>query len=83
MGSVAGNSNLSISLHCSSRVLNLVAQAVLFGNDTDVFEAELDNLTIEELELQAWRKKGPIGKLHSVAWWMSRLGYLKEELERA
>lgn len=40
-------------IHCAGHVLNLVAQAILFGNDTDVFEEELNNLSIEELELQA------------------------------
>jgi hypothetical protein len=60
-------------VRCFSHVLNLVAQAVLLGKDSDAFEAELNtNLTVEEVQLQAWRKKGLIGKLHNVVYWIVR-----------
>jgi iron-sulfur cluster repair protein YtfE (RIC family) len=32
----------------------------------DAFEEELTNVTIEEIELREWRKRGPIGKLHNL-----------------
>jgi hypothetical protein len=47
-------------------VINLVAQQVLFGGDTESFEASTTNVTAEEVELHAWRQKGPIGKLHNI-----------------
>lgn len=53
-------------IHCHGHALNLTAQAVLFGSDYDAFEHELDGVTLEELQMQAWRKRGPIGKLHNV-----------------
>jgi hypothetical protein len=54
-------------IRCFGHVFNLIAQAVLLSNDSEAFEAELhNNLTVEEQELQTWRKKGPIGKLHNV-----------------
>jgi hypothetical protein len=46
-------------------VINLMAQAVLFGSDVDAFEPELCT-SVEELELQQWRKKGSIRKLHNL-----------------
>jgi hypothetical protein len=32
----------------------------------DAFEEELTNVTIEEIELREWRKRGPISKLHNL-----------------
>jgi len=49
-------------------MLNLVAQEVLFGSKNEAFEQELQNIAYEELELTAWRKKGPIGKLHNIVY---------------
>jgi hypothetical protein len=50
---------------CMGHVINLVAQQILFGNDVDAFEPELVIL-VEQLELQHWRRSGPIGKLHNL-----------------
>jgi hypothetical protein len=52
-------------LLCVGHVINLVSQQVLFGNDVNAFEPELVT-TVEQLELQQWRRKGPIGKLHNL-----------------
>jgi hypothetical protein len=38
---------------------------VLFGSDVDTFEPELCT-SVKELELQQWRKKGPIRRLHNL-----------------
>jgi hypothetical protein len=49
-------------------VLNLVARAFLFGTDADAFELEDAASTVLERELErlsAWRKKGPVGRLHN------------------
>ena len=50
---------------CIGHVINLVAQQILFGSDVDAFEPELVIL-VEQLELQQWRRSGPIGKLHNL-----------------
>lgn len=51
---------------CMGHIINLVAQQCLFGSDIEAFEEELTNTTAVELELQSWRQKGPIGKLHNL-----------------
>lgn len=56
-------------LRCWGHVLNLVAKAFLFGTDADAFELEDEaNTTLEREQerLKAWRKKGPVGKLHNI-----------------
>ena len=56
-------------LRCWGHVLNLVAKAFLFGTDADAFELEDEaNTTLEREQerLMAWRKKGPVGKLHNI-----------------
>jgi hypothetical protein len=50
---------------CMGHVINLVAQQILFGNDVDAFEPKLVIL-VEQLELQHWRRSGPIRKLHNL-----------------
>jgi hypothetical protein len=54
-------------VHCAGHILNLVAKAILFGNDVNAFESELQDLSFVEQKLGKWRKKGPTGKLHNVA----------------
>lgn len=68
-------------LRCSGHVFNLVGQAALLGHDSDAFSRELENVTLEELELATWRKKGPIGKLHNVIYWTLRSPQRCERLE--
>jgi hypothetical protein len=56
-------------LRCWGHILNLVAKAFLFGTDADAFELEDEaNATPERAQeqLKAWRKKGPVGKLHNI-----------------
>jgi hypothetical protein len=56
-------------LRCWGHILNLVAKAFLFGTDADAFELEDEaNATAERAQeqLKAWRKKGPVGKLHNL-----------------
>jgi hypothetical protein len=47
-------------------VINLVAQVILFGQDAESFKESVTNVTAVEVELQSWRKKGPISKLHNL-----------------
>jgi hypothetical protein len=52
---------------CMGHVINLVAYKVLFGTDVESFEYELEHaVTAEAVELAAWRRKGPIGKLYNI-----------------
>ena len=44
----------------------------MFGSDSEAFAEAIEEATIEELELQHWRKKGPIGKLHNIVYWINR-----------
>jgi hypothetical protein len=52
----------------------LAAKAFLLGKDTEVFEAIVDQVndsTPRDSEVMrnaqtAWRKKGPVGKLHNI-----------------
>ena len=53
-------------LRCIGHIFNLCGQAVLFGEDSDAFERELEDIKLEEAYLMQWRRKGPCGKLHNV-----------------
>ncbi|KAI7205321.1 hypothetical protein KC316_g304 [Hortaea werneckii] len=53
---------------------------MLFGSDTEAFEEELSDTKLEEAKLLQWRRKGPIGKLHNIIYWIARSGYLTERL---
>jgi hypothetical protein len=67
-------------LRCTAHIINLVCKAILYGVDADCFEhgfdGELGTSTVskfedllrsrdEEIHLKAWRRKGPLGKLHN------------------
>jgi hypothetical protein len=59
---------------CIGHVINLAAKAFIFGQDVKAFEADVegvdDSVPIESDKMkkaqQAWRLKGPIGKLHNI-----------------
>lgn len=56
-------------LRCLGHVINLAAKAFLYGKDFDAFEKDVENVRENsELlkELDVWRKRGPVGKLHNV-----------------
>lgn len=55
-------------LRCVGHIINLIAKAVMVGYcDNDVLEVELDAEGVKEREqLIAWRKRGPVGKLHNI-----------------
>lgn len=55
-------------LRCFGHILNLTAQAFLFGSD-GAFELEVDALEQSQQYDEArarWRRKGPVGKLHNI-----------------
>ena len=41
---------------------------MLFGQDTKAFKYKIEDLTIVELKLAHWRKKGPISKLYNIVY---------------
>jgi hypothetical protein len=56
-------------LRCWGHILNLGAKAFLLGDNAEGFEAEmgaLNTLGLQKEELQTWRKKGALGKLHNL-----------------
>ena len=59
-------------MRCSGHVFNLVGQAALFGSDSKAFLSDIEAAIVEELELKQWRKKGLIGKLHNIVYWINR-----------
>jgi hypothetical protein len=56
-------------MRCLGHILNLTAKAFLFGSDADAFERQSDAFQLlDQLDddLQHWRRKGPVGKLHNI-----------------
>jgi hypothetical protein len=62
-------------LRCLGHVINLSAKAFLYGKEYDAFEKDIENVKEHsELlkELNIWRKRGPVGKLHNVVTFICR-----------
>jgi hypothetical protein len=59
-----------------------VAHKVLFGSDVESFEHELGSVTAEVAELVAWRRKGPIGKLHSLIKYIAHSSNRRDAFDR-
>ncbi|KAL6406027.1 putative Transposase-like protein [Ilyonectria robusta] len=60
-------------LCCQGHIINLAAKAFLFVTDNEKLErddAGLHNVTLKQIE--AWRKKGPLGKLHNFVVYIQR-----------
>lgn len=56
-------------LQCVGKIINLAAQAFLFGKDVETFQMEARvarDARLEQRELDIWRRKGPLGKLHNL-----------------
>src|SRR5690348_8736732 len=71
-------------LRCVGHMLNLVAREILFGNDPDALQEEIRPAKEELKDLEIWRKKGPIGKLHNIVKyisWSSQRQHLFEEIQ--
>ena len=47
------------------------AECIIRSNN-DALEDKLHGGTAVELELATWTKKGPIGKLHNIVYWINR-----------
>lgn len=69
-------------LQCMGHIINLAAQALLFGKIPGVIEAEIHlarALEQEQKELEIWRRKGPIGKLHNLVKYIRRSPQRREQ----
>jgi hypothetical protein len=63
-------------LRCFGHIINLVVKALLFGKDVEAFEREaISAVQIEDnlKQLRAWRKKGPVGKIHNIVTHIRRI----------
>lgn len=75
MPDLSSNQRSYRRLRCWGHILNLCANAYLWGNDPESFEAEVlvnSVLAREQAELLSWRKKGPVGKLHNLVVFIRR-----------
>lgn len=73
-------------VRCLGHIINLAAQAFLFGGDRQAFEEvqliNKDPISIIEAELAFWRKKGPLGKLHNIVTFIRRTPQRRESFQR-
>lgn len=61
-------------LGCNGHVINLVVQAFLFGKEVDDYEEEdHEHEAPSDAQMAEWRKIGPLGKLHNIVVWISRI----------
>ena len=73
-----GEKESSRRSRCLGHIINLAAQAFIYGRDNEAFIAEIDNTeaaSFDDLAVTAenqrlWRKQGAFGKLHNVAKWI-------------
>ena len=54
-------------LRCQGHIINLVVKSFLFVTNKEVIEEdnEMDIMRVTLKEIEQWRKKGPLGKLHN------------------
>ena len=70
LGSEFNFNPLHRRLRCSGHKINLVARALLWGNDEEAFENQLTNVNVEDADLVIWRKRGPLGKMRNTIIWI-------------
>jgi hypothetical protein len=67
IGTALGFDGRSRRGRCIGHIINLAAKALLFGNNPDAFEEQLDGKSPLNLtDYQLWLARGPIGKLHNL-----------------
>jgi hypothetical protein len=59
-------------IRCQGHMLNLSAHSFLFATKDDELEGDEDNVRVKSTiqEMKAWRKKGPLGRLHNISKWI-------------
>ena len=71
-------------LRCFGHVINLIVKGFLWGIDPEAFEnmiSTLYGLEKEKEELMAWRKRGPMGKLHNICVWICKTPQRRDRFE--
>ena len=85
LGDLFGFDGRQRRVRCFGHIINLVAKALLFGKDDEVFDSEERLNVLDLAQHNLWRKKGPIGKLHNLVHWIhrsDRLTYLLRSLQQ-
>lgn len=62
-------------VRCFGHIINWVVNGFLWGSDWEAFESGMNRESSSKEEaksLKAWRKKGPMGKLHNIGVWILR-----------
>ena len=80
LGNTLGGRNIVFNpetsrIRCFGHVINPVVKWFLWGSDWEAFETNTAynrDIAKEGDLLQAWRKKGPMGKLHNIRIWILR-----------
>ena len=58
-------------LRCVVHILNLIAQQIMYGGDLSAFEEEGYNAMDLNKELEHWRKRGILGRLYNLIYWIT------------
>ncbi|KAH7394752.1 hypothetical protein BKA66DRAFT_410564, partial [Pyrenochaeta sp. MPI-SDFR-AT-0127] len=53
-------------LRYAGYIINLIARQVLFSEDCEIFKRDLALINDLKEEVELWRKKGPVGIIHSI-----------------
>jgi hypothetical protein len=64
---------------CIGHILNLAAKAFLLGEEAIPSYSDDNNTNLDVL--RAWRKRGPVGKLHNLVQWVRRSPKRKDKFE--
>jgi len=71
-------------LRCFGHIINFTVKAFLWGTNSEAFEMETEShreLQEETAELEAWRQKGPLGKLYNIITWITRSPQRRDRFE--
>ncbi|TVY75153.1 putative AC transposase [Fusarium oxysporum f. sp. cubense] len=73
IGKALGFEGKTRRLRCFGHILNLAVKALLFGHNSEAFEDDIQgNETLDAKAHELWRRKGPVGKLHNLIFWIHR-----------
>ena len=67
-------------LRCLGHIVNLAAQAFLFGNNTQAFE--YDDLEDLELVYKLWQQAGPVGQVHFLVTFIRSSSQRRDDFRR-
>ncbi|KAF6527713.1 hypothetical protein HZS61_008015 [Fusarium oxysporum f. sp. conglutinans] len=77
IGKALGFEGKTRRLRCFGHILSLAVKALLFGHNSEAFEDDIQgNKTLDAKAHELWRRKGPVGELHNLIFWIHRLDSL-------